>query len=120
MFFQISHNKTFNSFFSIREIPENLFERFTTVYLQKFSPLTHKFNLLLSRQRAGGLIDHYWNDPLYLEQTMPMQLFTFYDSSKDKLTVKTFFLIFVLWLIGAFLSLMCLLAENLYCNRRRA
>ena len=120
MFFLISLNKTFNSFFSIREIPENLFERFTTVYLQKFSPLTHKFNLLLSQQRAGGLIDHYWNDPLYLEQTMPMELFTFYDNSKDKLTVKTFFLIFVLWLIGAFLSLLCLLAENLYYNRKRA
>jgi hypothetical protein len=59
----------------------------------------------------GGLIQHYWNDPLYLEQTMSLGIFTFYDDSKEKLTIETFFLIFTFWGIGMTLALSSLLAE---------
>ena len=81
--------------------------------LEKNSPLTPYVNHLLSRLRAGGLIKHYWDDPLYLEQTMSVKTFTFYDDSKDKLTLDTFFLTFVFLGSGMVLSLLALLVEIL-------
>jgi hypothetical protein len=107
-------HKTSRQFISsIREIEENLFERYSGALLEKFSPLTPYFNELLSRLRGGGLIEHYWNDPLYLEQTMSMETFTFYDDSKDKLTLETLFLSFAFLAFGMVLSLITLLIEFL-------
>ena len=102
----------------IKEIEQNLFERYSALLLEKLSPLTPYVNELLSRLRAGGLIQHYWNDPLYLEQTMSMDTFTFYDNSKDKLTLETFFLIFVFLAFGMVLSLVTLLVEILVYKYR--
>ena len=99
--------------FSNREIEQNLFERYTATLLERFSPLTPYFNKLLSRLRAGGLILHYWYDPLDLEQMMSMDTFTYHDNSKDKLTLETFFLTFVLLAFGMVLSLCTLLVEVL-------
>ena len=48
--------------------------------------------------RAGDLIYHYARNPLYLEQTFDQAIFTYYDDSKDKLSMETLFLIFVTWL----------------------
>ena len=81
--------------------------------LEKNSPLTPYVNNLLSRLRAAGLIKHYWNDPLFLEQTLSVETFTFYDDSKDKLTLDTFFLTFVFLGSGMVLSLLALLVEIL-------
>ena len=107
----------------IKEIEENLFERYTGILLEKFSPLTPYVNHLLTRLRAFGLIQHYWNDPLYLEQTMSMDTFTYYDDSKDKLTLDTFFLTFVFLGSGMVLALLCLIGEILvhrYTTRKAA
>ena len=78
---------------------------------QKYSYLEKSVNKGLGVMKAAGLIQHFWNDPLYLEQTMNLDLFTFYDNSKDKLTMTTFALIFAIWGIGAALSLICLAIE---------
>ena len=102
-----------NLSFSNREIKQNLYERYGASLLEKFSPLTPVFNKLLSRLRAGGLILHYWYDPLALEQMMSMETFTYYDNSKDKLTLETFFLTFVFLAFGMVLSLCTLLVEVL-------
>jgi len=61
--------------------------------------------------RAGGLINHLWNDPLYLEQTMDLDVFTFYDDSMDKLTIETYFFIFMLWGFGIVLALVAFSVE---------
>ena len=102
-----------NLSFSNREIKQNLYERYGASLLEKFSPLPPVFNKLLSRLRAGGLILLYWYDPLALEQMMSMETFTYYDNSKDKLTLETFFLIFVFLAFGMVLSLCTLLVEVL-------
>ena len=102
----------------IKEIEQNLFERYVALLLEKFSPLTPYVNELLSRLRAGGLILHYWNDPLYLEQTMSMDTFTYYDDSHDKLTLETFFLTFVFLAFGMVLSLVTLFVEILVYRYR--
>ena len=99
-----------------------MFERYTGILLEKFSPLTPYVNHLLTRLRAFGLIQHYWKDPLYLEQTMSMETFTYYDDSKDKLTLDTFFLTFVFLGSGMVLALLCLIGEILVhrCTTRKA
>ena len=96
---------------STREIKENLFVRFTSILMEKNSPLTPYINKLVSNMRGGGLIQHYWNDPLYLEQTMSMDTFTYYDDSKDKLTLETFFLISIFLACGMVLSLIVFMVE---------
>jgi hypothetical protein len=40
-------------------------------------------------------------------------LFTFYDDSRDKLSVDTLFLVFAAWIFGMALSSLCLLLEIL-------
>ena len=97
----------------IKEIKENLYERYSCILLEKSSALTPYVNHLLSRLRAGGLIKHYWNDPLYLEQTLSVETFTFYDNSKDKLTFDTFFLIFIFLGFGMTAALLSLFVEIL-------
>ena len=61
--------------------------------------------------RAGGLISHYYSDPLYLEQTMDVSVFTFHDNSKDKLTMEQFLLIFLVLGFGMALALLALFLE---------
>ena len=87
---------------------------------QKYSHLEKFVNKGLGVMKAGGLIQHFWNDPLYLEQTLDLNLFTFYDNSKDKLTMITFALIFAVWGIGAALSLICLATENIVFKYKAA
>ena len=100
-------------FSSLTEIKENLYERYSALLMEKFSPLTPNVNKLLSMLKAGGMILHFWNDPLYLEQTMSLETFTYYDNSRDKLTFETFFLIFVFLACGMALSLIALIVEKL-------
>ena len=87
---------------------------------QKYSYLEKSVNKGLGVMKAAGLIQHFWNDPLYLEQTMNLDLFTFYDNSKDKLTMTTFALIFAIYGIGAALSLICLAIENVVYRHETA
>ena len=89
-----------------------MFVFYNGIMLQKFSPLTEDVNKVLSILRAGGWIQHYWNDPLFLEQTFPEEIFTAYDSSKDKLTLEVFSLIFIAWAIGMFAALLALAVEK--------
>ena len=63
--------------------------------------------------RAGGLITHYYSDPMYLEQTMDVSIFTFHDNSKEKLTMEQFLLIFLFLVFGMALAILALLFEIL-------
>ena len=53
---------------------------------------------------------------------MSMDTFTYYDDSKDKLTLDTFFLTFVFLGSGMVLALLCLIGEILVhrCTTRKA
>jgi hypothetical protein len=46
---------------------------FVSIVLPKFSFFAKDFNKVVSQIRAGGLILHYWHDPLFLEQTMDQE-----------------------------------------------
>ena len=105
----------------MKEIKENLFVIFNGIMLPKYSSLTKVIDEGLALIKAAGLIYHYWNGPLYLEQTMPVDLFTFYDDSKDKLTMETYMLIFAIWGYGMVLALAVMVVENFmfYSKKRK-
>ena len=109
--------RTSHLFFSIREIKENIFILYNGLLLPKHSPLTKHLNDALARMRAGGLITHYMNDPLNLEQVIPLEVFTFYDDSKDKLTMETFTLLFIYLAFGMVLALLALIVEIIVYRR---
>ena len=90
------------------------------VLLPKYSSFTEDVNKVLGQMRAGDLIYHYARLPLYLEQTLDQEMFTFYDNSKDKLSLENLFLIFVTLLFGMVLSAVALLAEILHFRYRAA
>jgi hypothetical protein len=79
--------------------------------LQKHSPYTNDVNKVLSQMRAGGLIYHYWHEPLYLDLTIDPSVFTYVDDSKEKLSLETFLLIFIVWAVGMGIGILSLLAE---------
>lgn len=93
-----------------------MFVFYNGIMLQKFSALTDDVNRVLSILRAGGWIQHFWNDPLFLEQTFPEETFTSYDSSKDKLTLEVFSLVFIAWGVGMIAALIALAVEKAACR----
>jgi hypothetical protein len=56
---------------------------------------------------------HYIRDPLPLEFTMDPALFSFVDDSREKLSTKNIFLIFVIWSFGMVLGVAALLVEKI-------
>ena len=62
--------------------------------------------------RAGGLIHHFYHDPIPLEMTMEYTIFTFIDDSLEKLTLETFTVIFIFLSIGLAFGLIGLLVEK--------
>ena len=62
--------------------------------------------------RPGGLLLHYNNDPTYLEQTLPLDVFTYHDDSRDILTMEPFMLIFITLGFGMMLAVLALILEN--------
>ena len=60
----------------------------------------------------------YWNEPLFLEQVIPHELFTFHDDSMDKLTMETFLLLFLNLVFGMALAMLVLAAE-LFANSKK-
>jgi hypothetical protein len=74
--------------------------------------------MVIGLMRAGGLIDHFAHQPLFLELTMDYDVFTVIDDSKDKLTLETFVVIFIVWLVGIISGLSCLLVE-LFCFKQK-
>ena len=95
-----------------------MFVFYNGIMLQKFSAITEDVNKVLSILRAGGWIQHFWNDPLFIEQTLPEETFTSYDSSKDKLTLEVFSLIFIVWGIGMLAALLALAVERVAFKRK--
>ena len=65
----------------------------------------------MAQIRAGDLINHFWSDPLYLEQTLDLDVFTFYDDSMDKLTMDTYFFIFIIWGFGMAMAFLAFAVE---------
>ena len=59
----------------------------------------------------GDLVKHFGHEPFSLELTMDIKVFLNLDNSKDRLTLETFALIFVVWVIGVLVSLLALVAE---------
>ena len=95
-----------------------MFVFYNGIMLQKFSAITEDVNKVLSILRAGGWIQHFWNDPLFIEQTLPEETITSYDSSKDKLTLEVFSLIFIVWGIGMLAALLALAVERVAFKRK--
>ena len=87
--------------------------------LAKNYPWTRQFDKAIGLMRAGGLIDHFFNEPIPLEMTMDPKIFTYVDDSKEKLTLETFFLIFIIWGVGMGLGLVSLASEKIFFERDR-
>ncbi len=68
---------------------------------------------------AGGLIYHFFHEPIPLEITMDYLVFTFVDDSEEKLSIETFMVIFVFLSVGYVIGLLALLAE-IWAFRRQA
>ena len=101
-------------------IRENIFVLYNGLLLPKNSSLTKYVDEAIGLMQAAGLITHYMNDPLYLENFMPEEIFTFYDDSKDKLTMETFTLLFIYLAVGMLLALMALIAEVIVYWRKKS
>ena len=106
--------------FRLRPTNENILLRYLAISFPKYSPLTEAVNEILAQMRAGGLLVHYNNDPTYLEQTLPLDVFTFHDDSKDILTMEPFMLIFVMWGFGMISAIVGLILENVVHQLKRS
>ena len=80
--------------------------------LPKQFPFTRDFNMVIGDMRAGGLIFHFAHEPLFLEHVMDYQVFTYFDDSKDILTLEIFTVIFYFLLMGIIFGLICILVEK--------
>ena len=72
---------------------------------------------MIAYMRAGGLIYHFGHEPFFLELTMDNSLFTTVDESKDKLSLETFVVIFIVWIVGILLAIISHLVEVCYYKR---
>ena len=60
----------------------------------------------------GGLIFHYFHDPIQLEIALPYSVFVTEDDSDTKLSMEIFQVIFIFWAVGMALGLFTLLFEK--------
>ncbi len=67
---------------------------------------------MLMKSITGGLIQHFYHDPIPLELMMDYLIFTFVDNSNEKLTLETFTVIFIFLAIGLAISLIALCVER--------
>ena len=100
-----------HTFYRRRDTSESAFLFYNGLMMKKYSPLTKYVNKALAQIRAGDLINHFWSDPLYLEQTLDLGVFTFYDDSMDKLTMDTYFFIFIIWGFGMAMAFLAFAVE---------
>ena len=89
---------------------------YSGLYLPKYSPWTPDFNLAISSIRSGGLIFHFSHEPLPLELTMKSQIFEEVDDSKEKLSLDTLMLIFIIWFFGMVTGVVVLWIEVIVYN----
>ena len=50
--------------------------------MPKYTAWYDDFNAAIGAMRAGGLIYHFFHEPMYLELTMDYLVFTFIDDSE--------------------------------------
>ena len=59
----------------------------------------------------GGLIFHYFHNPVPLEMTMDYLIFTYVDDSNEKLTIETFLVLFIFLAVGLTMGIIVLFLE---------
>ena len=83
----------------------------------------HKFKYCLTHVKLlffiGGFFYHFYHDPLPLEFTMDPAIFIFTDDSKEKISVTTLFLIFVIWVGGMAFGLLIFAIEVLTVEAKK-
>ena len=66
---------------------------------------------------TGGLIFHYFHNPIQLEITQDYNNFVGVDDSETKLSIKIFLVIFIFLYVGLAIGLIVLLLEIWYYKR---
>ncbi len=61
---------------------------------------------------TGGLIFHYFHDPIQLEIAQPYSLFVTEDDSNTKLDIDLLLVVFIFWAVGMVLAMSTLLFEK--------
>ncbi len=77
------------------------------------------YNWAIEQMRAGGLIHHFQHDPIQLEITMDYSIFDVVDDSEEKLTMETFMVLFIYWLVGIPIALSTLWLERHVYKRQK-
>ena len=79
--------------------------------MPKHSAWTEDFNRALGQMQSGGLLYHFYHEPIPLEITMDYSVFTFVDDSEEKLSMETFLILFIFLLCGLMIAPLVLLWE---------
>ncbi len=70
-----------------------------------------KFTNVIFNFVLGGLIYHYFHDPIQLEITIDYSVYEFVDDSDTKLTMETFLVLFILLYVGMAIGIITLIIE---------